>query len=265
MRFLRSLLTTTLLLTVMGLTAGQADAGIPVIDGANLTQNIVTALQTTASYMNAVQQYATQLRQYQTQLENMVEPELQVWQDMNGMNSQFQYTMQDLNSTFAQIGDPQQYANYFQTAVQMQSSPCYAGGQCAPADLSGIVKNMIAASGNTTTTLQNNLKDARKQATGVNNDAASLSTIQTSVQQSSGNEADLKNIAQLLALQNEQTLAMRTMMINDQAARAQMGLMTEQENAAALTAEKERQAETLANPVKTLGPYTTNTATGLAN
>ena len=244
MRTIRSLLAATAVLLGSGLAAAPADAGIPVIDAANLTQNITTALQTTASYMEAVQQYTTQLRQYQTQLENMVEPELQAWQDVNGVNSQFQYTMQDLNSTFAQIGDPQQYAAYFQNAVQMQRNPCYGGGGCAPADLAALAQKAITASGSTTTTLQTNLVDLKKQATGLNTDAGTLATIQTSLQQSSGNEADLKNIAQLLALQNEQTLAMRTLMVGDETANTQQDLELEQKRAANLALTAAQQAGT---------------------
>jgi type IV secretion system protein TrbJ len=40
-------------------------AGIPVIDGTNLTQNIVAAIENTSQTLKQIQEYQTQLKQYQ--------------------------------------------------------------------------------------------------------------------------------------------------------------------------------------------------------
>ena len=44
-------------------------AGIPVIDGTNLSQNVLSETEEIAQTLNQVQQYSTQLSQYSTQLQ----------------------------------------------------------------------------------------------------------------------------------------------------------------------------------------------------
>ena len=49
-------------------------AGIPVIDGTNLSQNIMTAIESVAQTLKQIEQYSTQLQQYQNQLQNTMAP-----------------------------------------------------------------------------------------------------------------------------------------------------------------------------------------------
>jgi P-type conjugative transfer protein TrbJ len=54
----------------------------PVIDSANLTQNVTTALKSVAIYAQQIQQYQTQLLQWKTELLQAtgLAPALQIWQ-----------------------------------------------------------------------------------------------------------------------------------------------------------------------------------------
>ena len=65
-------------------------AGIPVIDGANLTQSIMTALEAVAQTAKQIQQYQTQLQQYENMLQNTMAPAAHIW-------DQAQRTINDLN------------------------------------------------------------------------------------------------------------------------------------------------------------------------
>src|SRR5471032_2641224 len=56
-----------------------AYAGIPVIDGSNLSQNIITAVENVAHTLKQIQQYQTQLQQYQNMLQNTTAPAQQIW------------------------------------------------------------------------------------------------------------------------------------------------------------------------------------------
>lgn len=49
-----------------GVATMPAQAGIPVIDGTNLTQTTVTAFQQVAQVQKQIEQYRTQLQQYET-------------------------------------------------------------------------------------------------------------------------------------------------------------------------------------------------------
>lgn len=54
-------------------------AGIPVIDGTNLSQNIMTAIESVAQTLKQIEQYSTQLQQYQNQLQNTMAPAAYIW------------------------------------------------------------------------------------------------------------------------------------------------------------------------------------------
>ena len=80
------------LVTVLLLAYLPAHAGIPVIDGSNLSQNVVTALQSVAMTMKQVEQYRVQLQQYQNMLQNTAVPGTNIW-------DQAQTTMRQLNAS----------------------------------------------------------------------------------------------------------------------------------------------------------------------
>lgn len=54
-------------------------AGIPVIDGGNLAQNIMTAIESVAQTLKQIEQYQTQLQQYENQLQNTMAPAAYIW------------------------------------------------------------------------------------------------------------------------------------------------------------------------------------------
>lgn len=49
-----------------------AQAGIPVIDGGNLVQNVMTAIESVAQTLKQIEQYQTQLQQYENMLQNTI-------------------------------------------------------------------------------------------------------------------------------------------------------------------------------------------------
>jgi len=48
--------------------------GLPVIDASNLTQNLMTAIETVAQTLKQIEQYKTQLQQYENMLQNTLAP-----------------------------------------------------------------------------------------------------------------------------------------------------------------------------------------------
>ena len=56
-----------------------AQAGIPVIDSANLTQTVMTAVENVAQTLKQIEQYRTQLQQYENMIQNTVAPAAYIW------------------------------------------------------------------------------------------------------------------------------------------------------------------------------------------
>lgn len=65
-------------------------AGIPVADGTNLVQNIMSAMEAVTQTAKQIQQYQTQLQQYENMLQNTMAPAAHIW-------DQAQRTINDLN------------------------------------------------------------------------------------------------------------------------------------------------------------------------
>jgi P-type conjugative transfer protein TrbJ len=59
---------------VIALPFRLALAGIPVVDGVNLSQTTVTAIQSVAAVTKQIEQYKIQLQQYQNMLQNTAAP-----------------------------------------------------------------------------------------------------------------------------------------------------------------------------------------------
>lgn len=106
---------------VVALSAGPltAHAGIPVIDGANLSQTIMTAIESVAQTLKQIEQYSTQLQQYENQLQNTVAPAAYIWDraqsTINGLMSAvdtLDYYKTQLGSVDAYLGKFQDVAYY---------------------------------------------------------------------------------------------------------------------------------------------------------
>lgn len=109
-------------------------AGIPVVDGTNLTQNIMSALEAVAQTAKQIQEYQTQLQQYENQLQNTMAPAAHIW-------DQAQRTINDLNqaiNTLAyyqnQLGSLDAYLGKFQDVAYYRSSPCFSAAGCSDAE-----------------------------------------------------------------------------------------------------------------------------------
>lgn len=70
---------TALAAALAGSIITPAHAGIPVIDGGNLVQNVMTAIESVAQTLKQIEQYQTQLQQYENMLQNTMAPAAYIW------------------------------------------------------------------------------------------------------------------------------------------------------------------------------------------
>ena len=181
--------------------------GIPVIDASNLTQNTVTALKQVAAYAQQVQQYQLQLQQYANQVRNTVAPAAQVWQ-------QAQQTMNGVLGTVGMFQNGsalQSYLNQFQNVNYWLSAPpgnyTYqtAGSVAQKQANDALVKGIVA------------------QQAQIQKDAATLQQLQSQASTADGQMKALMAANQLAALQQEQLLQIRELLVQEQQALAARG------------------------------------------
>ncbi|XEV12949.1 P-type conjugative transfer protein TrbJ [Vibrio alginolyticus] len=121
-------------------------AGIPVVDGTNLSQNIMSAMEAVAQTLKQIQEYQTQLQQYENQLQNTMAP-------VADIRDQAQRTINDLNqatNTLAyyqnQLGSLDAYLGKFQDVAYYRSSPCFSSAGCSDAERAAMAENRRLAS-----------------------------------------------------------------------------------------------------------------------
>src|SRR5271157_1410401 len=198
------LLTSVALVLVAALPATSPGTGIPVLDVSNLVQNTTTALKQVQAYAQMVQSYQLQLQQYANMVKNTVAPVAQVWQTaqgtMNGVlgtvnmfqnGSQLQgYLSQFQNVNYWLSAPPSSYT--YQTAGSV------AQKQANDAMVKGIVQ-----------------QQAQIQA-----DAANLQKLQSQASTADGQMKALMAANELAALQQEQLLQIRALLLAEQQALA---------------------------------------------
>ena len=200
------ILVALILLSALPLTT--PGTGIPVIDASNLTQNVVTAMKQVSAYAQQVQQYQLQLQQYANQVKNTVAPVAQVWQAAQGtMNS----VMGTVNM-FQGNGSPLQgYLNQFQNVnYWLSASPSSytyqtAGSIAQKQANDAMVKGIVA------------------QQAQIRADAATLERLQSQASTADGQMKALYAANQLAALQQEQLLQIRALLVQEQQALAARG------------------------------------------
>ena len=175
-----------------------------MIDFSNLTQNVVTALHQVSAYAQQVQQYQLQLQQYANQVKNTVAPVAQVWQTAQGtMNSvlgtvnMFQGGSQ-LQGYLSQYQDVNYWLSAPPSSYTYQTAGSIAQKQANDAMVKGIVQ----------------------QEAQIRADAANLERLQSQAGSADGQMKALMAANQLAALQQEQLLQIRALLVQEQQALA---------------------------------------------
>jgi len=201
--------TVVALFVVAALPISSPAGGIPVIDLSNLTQNVITALHQVSAYAQQVQQYQLQLQQYANQIRNTVAPAAQVWQQAQQTMNSVMGTVKMFQGGQSQL---QSYLNQFQNVnYWLSASPSsytwQTAGSMAQKQANDALVNGIVA-----------------QQAQIRADAATLERLQSQASTAEGQMAALMAANQLVALQQEQLLQIRALLVQEQqalAARAQ--------------------------------------------
>lgn len=195
-------------------------AGIPVIDGTNLTQNIMSALEAVAQTAKQIQQYQTQLQQYENQLQNTMAPAAHIW-------DQAQRTINDLNqatNTLAyyqnQLGSLDAYLGKFQDVAYYRGSPCFSSTGCSDAERAAMEENRRLASESQKRANDALFKGLEQQQDNLEADARQLTRLQSAAQGADGQLAAIGYANQLASNQANQLLQIRSLLIAQQNAEA---------------------------------------------
>ncbi|MEE9102995.1 MULTISPECIES: P-type conjugative transfer protein TrbJ [Pseudomonas] len=210
------------LLAGLGFTL-QVHAGIPVIDGANLTNNVMTAVESVAQTLKQVEEYAKQVQQYQTQLdqyENMIQntaaPAAYIWDQANATINKLMAAQDMLNYYTNQAGSLDSFLDKYKDVSYYKSSKCFTGGGCTSADWKGMQESQESA--NEAQKLANDslYKGIEQQQASLKSDARRLEQLQTAATTADGQVKAIQYANQLASHQSNQLLQIRGLLLAQQ-------------------------------------------------
>jgi len=206
------------------------EAGIPVIDGTNLSQNIMTAIESVAQTLKQIEQYSTQLQQYQNQLQNTMAPAAYIWDQAQSTINGLMNATNTLNYYKNQLGSLDSYIGKFQDLKNVQQLASESQKKANDALFKGLDKQ------------QDNLTA----------DAATLQRLQSSAQGATGQMQAIGYANQLASQQANQLLQIRGLLIAQQNAVAtKMQADADKEAQQAAAAAQLRQGSYRASPART--------------
>ena len=239
-----------LALLVSGLVAQPTQAGIPVIDVSNLSQNLITATQQVAATAKQIQQYQTQLQQYENMLQNTVAPTAYIWDQANSTINKLVQLQDTLNFYKNQSGSIDSYLSRYQDIGYYRTSPCFTNEACTPAQRQALLDANANSSEAQKRANDAVLKGVDQQQQTLKTDAANLTRLQSQATGATGQMQAIQAANQLASAQANQLLQIR-------------GLLVAQQNAAATRAQAitDREAQqAAANEQFRSGRYTKSPA-----
>lgn len=200
-----------------------ANAGIPVIDGTNLSENVISAMEEVAQTIKQIEQYATQVQQYQTQLQqyenmlqNTMQPAANIWQAANSTMNKLNGMTNTISGLENKYGNLQTYISKFQSAGSYQQNPCFNGGGCNQAQISSVLNSQAAGSQAQIAASAASLESLQQQQANLEADAANLEQIQGAAQGATGQMQALGYANQLAAAESNQLMQIRSLLIAQQ-------------------------------------------------
>lgn len=205
-----------LVLSLSGPMITPVQAGIPVIDGANLGQNLMNTIETIAQTLKQIQQYQTQLEQYENQLKNTIAPAMYIWDKANSIINKLMTATDTLAYYKQRLGSIDQYLSKFQDVNYYRSSPCFALTGCSETEWAAISEIRRLASES-----QKRANDALflgldQQQDSLKADARTLERLQSSAQSATGRLQAIQYANQLSSQQANQLLQIRGLLIAQQ-------------------------------------------------
>lgn len=207
-------------------TASDA-GGIPVADGLNLNQNIVTAANNVRQVLQQVQQYRLQLEQYQTQYEQykMQVQEAKSWAEAKYTWENVQDVLDDLNDITNKIEyyddtvrDIHGYLEKFQDVAYYEHSPCFTAEGCSDAEREVMEENKRKSSENQNEANKAMFEMIQKQKEQLRLDSSSLEQERQRASTAKDQKAILAHANQFALEQTKQLMQIRALLVAQQEA-----------------------------------------------
>lgn len=191
-------------------------SGIPVIDGANLTQTVMSAVENVAQTLKQIEQYRTQLQQYENMIQNTVAPAAYIWDQAQSTISGLMNAVNTLDYYKNQLGSLDSYIGKFQDVSYYKSSPCFSASGCSDTERAAMEQNRRLASESQKKANDALFKGLEQQQRNLASDSRTLERLQSAAQGATGQMQAIGFANQLASNQANQLLQIRGLLIAQQ-------------------------------------------------
>jgi P-type conjugative transfer protein TrbJ len=193
-----------------------AYAGIPVIDAANLSQTIVSAIENVAATLKQIQQYQTQLQQYENMIQNTTAPAANIWDQATSTMTRLRASIDTLNYYKTSLGSTDAYLGKFKDTNTYRNSPCYSPTGCTAAQWAALGDSQRLGSEAQKKATDALFRGLDRQQDAMQSDASQLQRLQSSAQGATGQMQAIGYANQLASHQANQLLQIRGLLIAQQ-------------------------------------------------
>lgn len=216
----RNFLAAKIFIAVIGgvgtLISSQIEANFPVVDGSNLTQNIITAGQQVAAVQKQVQQYQIQLQQYENMLQNSIAPSAYIWDSANQTINNLLEAQDTLSYYTNQTGSIDNYLSRYKDVSYYRTSPCFTMNSCSDEQRQAILDGRANSSEAQKRANAAVLKGINQQQQSLQSDANRLRQLQSQASSANGQMRAIQAANQLASAQTNQLLQIRGLLIAQQ-------------------------------------------------
>lgn len=205
-----------LVLLAATIAAPALATGLPVIDGANLAQTMVSAMENVSQTLRQVQQYQTQLQQYENMLRNTAQPTTQTWDQATTTMNQLRGSIDTLGYYKASMGSIDSYLGKFKDTAAYRDSPCYSVNGCTPSQWAAMKDSERLGSEAQKRATDALFRGLDQQQDAMVSDANQLQRLQSSAQTATGQMQAIGYANQLASHQANQLLQIRGLLIAQQ-------------------------------------------------
>jgi P-type conjugative transfer protein TrbJ len=191
-------------------------SGIPVVDVANLAQNIRIVAQSVAQTAKQIEQYKTQLAQYELELRNATAPKAFIWDRAQTTLGNLQRAMDTLAQYEKELGSLENVIASFHDYDRYRNTACVQTGRCSPEEAAQLEQTRRVGLELEKRAGEDLLRGIDQQQQALLSDANQLERLQSQAQGAQGQLEALSASNELASAQIHELLQMRAMLLAQQ-------------------------------------------------
>jgi P-type conjugative transfer protein TrbJ len=191
-------------------------AGIPVIDGANLVQSIMQAIEMVAQTAKQIEEYSLQLQQYENMLRNTLAPAVYIWDQATRTMDSLRTSIDTLAFYKTQLGSIDAYLRKYQDVAFYRASPCFTATGCTAAQRAAMKDSERLGSEAQKKARDGLFAALDRQQNNMEADATRLERLQNAAQGATGQLQAMQFASQIASQQANQLLQIRAILLAHQ-------------------------------------------------